>query len=104
MNPAIIPEGGGAPEVLTGEQADQLLSAMADHRLQRYVQQLRTEAEEEQAIRARMAELLSGVANALHGGPLENGCWSWHDLPDLAKKLREENEHLDAMLREEQER
>ena len=37
---------------------------------------------------ARMAGLLHDTANALHGGPLPGGMWSWHDLPNLASAER----------------
>lgn len=37
---------------------------------------------------ARMAGLLHDTANALHGGPLSGGMWSWHDLPAIATAER----------------
>jgi hypothetical protein len=43
---------------------------------------------ESDALRDRMSEILRGTANALHNGPLENGYWSWHDLPELADGLQ----------------
>jgi hypothetical protein len=35
-----------------------------------------------------MRDILHRTANALHGGPLPDGLWSWHDLPELAAKPR----------------
>ena len=39
-------------------------------------------------LRERLAKILSDTANALHGGPLPNGFWSWHDLAELATSQR----------------
>jgi hypothetical protein len=39
------------------------------------------EQRREEALRTRMSEQLTEIANALHGGPLRDGYWSWHDLP-----------------------
>lgn len=52
------------------------------------VERLRGDLDEEGALRGRMDDLLSRTAIALHGGPLENGLWSWHDLPELAAGLK----------------
>lgn len=38
-------------------------------------------------LNARMSDILNRTAIALHGGPLEMGMWSWHDLPELAEAL-----------------
>lgn len=46
----------------------------------------------------RMASILSKTANALHGGPLETGLWSWHDLPELATKQRAALENLRRLI------
>jgi hypothetical protein len=46
----------------------------------------KTNAEIEQLLE-QMREILNRTANALHGGPLEMGMWSWHDLPELAEAL-----------------
>ncbi len=45
------------------------------------------EAEEAEKLRERLAQKLNEIANALHGGPLEDGLWSFHDLPELAEEL-----------------
>jgi len=47
---------------------------------------MRTELMESEKLRDRMSAILRQVADALHGGPLEDGYWSWHDLPELATK------------------
>ena len=44
----------------------------------------------------RLSNLLNDTANALHGGPKENGLWSFHDLPDLATKAMERIAELEA--------
>jgi hypothetical protein len=49
---------------------------------------LAQELEENQQLRDRLSDLLNATANALHGGPKENGLWSFHDLPDLAAALK----------------
>ena len=38
---------------------------------------------------SKQSDILRRTANALHGGPLENGYWSHHDLPELVEQLRE---------------
>lgn len=40
----------------------------------------------------RLSELLTGVAIAVKGPEPELTQWSWHDLPDLVEKLKNENE------------
>jgi hypothetical protein len=59
------------------------------------------DSQEEERLRTRLAQLLTGTANALHNGPMENGLWSWHDLPELAaeamdkiNRLEKANENL----------
>ena len=47
----------------------------------------------------RLATLLKDTANALHGGPLANGLWSWHDLPVLAAAERALADKLAMELR-----
>lgn len=42
------------------------------------------EREEEDQLRQRMSDLLTGVANALQGEPPLLTRWSWHDLPERA--------------------
>ena len=37
----------------------------------------------------KQSDILRRTANALHDGPLEDGYWSHHDLPELAARLRE---------------
>lgn len=51
------------------------------------IERLRDELSEDEVLRNRMSDILHATANALHGGPLENGLWSWHDLPDRAERL-----------------
>jgi hypothetical protein len=48
------------------------------------------------AVIGRLGAILKDTANALHGGPMKNGWWSWHDLADRAKALVKENRMLKA--------
>lgn len=57
---------------------------------------LAQELEENQQLRDRLSDLLNDIANALHGGPKENGLWSFHDLPELATKAMERIAELEA--------
>lgn len=47
----------------------------------------------------RLGKLLHDTANVLHGGPRENGLWSYHDVPDLAEILKVENELMADWIR-----
>jgi hypothetical protein len=51
---------------------------------------MKEDLDEEQALRERLGDILHRTANALHGGPKENGLWSFHDLPELAMALKEQ--------------
>lgn len=46
-------------------------------------------------LRHRMASILERTANALNGPPPPLTWWSWHDLPELAEKLRASEAELD---------
>jgi hypothetical protein len=59
---------------------------------------LKAQAEEDDALRLTLSKILTDTANELHGGPLENGLWSWHDLAELAKAMRERAERAEAEL------
>jgi hypothetical protein len=48
------------------------------------VQAMRQEADDEDTLRTRMAQLLTDTANALKGAPAELHRHSWHDLPEIA--------------------
>lgn len=48
------------------------------------VAELEAEADDSDKLRNRMAQLLTGVANALRGQPPNLTTWSWHDLPERA--------------------
>lgn len=61
-----------------GERLDPLLAL----RLVREVGALRADLTESDRVRVAMAELLTGVANALNGPPTGDVlAWSWDDLP-----------------------
>lgn len=52
------------------------------------IRHLEEDLKEEEDLRERIGRILENTANALHGGPLENGWWSTHDLPELAETMR----------------
>lgn len=56
--------------------------------LQLKIRELRRELKDDDAVRDRMSKILRATAVALHGGPLKDGYWSWHDLPIIAEHLR----------------
>jgi hypothetical protein len=49
---------------------------------------VRAELDEYHARQVRQSDLLRATADALHGGPMKDGYWSWHDLPTIAKTFR----------------
>jgi hypothetical protein len=53
---------------------------------------------ESDALRDKMTVILRNTADALHGGPLDDGYWSWHDLAEIAATLYEDNHNLQAAL------
>ena len=65
------------------------------------VERLRNEEQECEWLRYKMADILHRTADALHGGPLKNGLWSWHDLPERAANERALADQLvDAVMSE----
>lgn len=52
------------------------------------LKRLHDERDEEDALRERMASLLTGTANALKGEPDPRMSHSWHDLADWSRALR----------------
>lgn len=48
----------------------------------------KTEEDFQYQLLCRLSDILNATANALHGGSLKDGHWSWHDLPELAQSLR----------------
>ena len=57
---------------------------------------LHQELEDEQKITSIMGKILHNTANALHGGPKENGLWSFHDLAELAAELKSKLDKMEA--------
>lgn len=98
-------ESAGISGSLGATKSEAMLDEIT--RLRAEVTQLTAESEEWDADTerhvARMAGLLHDTANALHGGPLAGGMWSWHDLPDLASAERALADQLAKGLRGEQE-
>jgi len=60
-------------------EKDRLLLEAADA-----LDELQRDLDENEALRERLAELLTGVAVALRGPQPPLTRWSWHDLPDRA--------------------
>jgi hypothetical protein len=58
------------------------------------------EVEEELLLRERLSAILDATANALHGGPMKNGLWSFHDLPELALEAMNRIAKLEDCIRE----
>lgn len=51
--------------------------------------ELEQELDETHGTLVRTGDILRATANAIHGGPLKDGFWSHHDLPELATLLRQ---------------
>lgn len=60
--------------------------------------ELLRERQEDEALRNRMAQLLTGTANALHGGANDDGEWDWSNLPKLAEILYANHAAADALV------
>ena len=83
-------------KILQGH-SDALAIARTDlAQLKLQLREFREEYEDQDRVMDRMRDLLVRTANALHGGPMPNGSWSWHDLPELATALRE-SAHEEAL-------
>ncbi len=58
------------------------------------LRRLYADAEESEALRERLSELLRNTAIALRGSEPELTRWSWHDLPELATALKAQRDAL----------
>ena len=67
--------------------------------LEKTIRELREDLEEYDNLNKKIADLITNTANALHGKPLENGLHSWHDLPELVEKLRNERDEARLQAR-----
>lgn len=76
------------------EDLNQRFAEACDH-----MAQLRQDLDEDIAVRERLAELLTGVANALKGPPEPLSSHGWSDLPELARQTRERVTALEAHSR-----
>ena len=45
-----------------------------------------------------LGKLLHDTANVLHGGPKENGLWSYHDVPELTTELKAKADRLQTLV------
>lgn len=59
---------------------------------------LQADAEECDALRTKLADILTRTANALKGEPGELQAHSWHDLPERAQRARDESATLQAEM------
>ncbi len=57
------------------------------------------ERSDEEDLREKMSKILDDTANALHGGRMENGLWSWHDLAELTEDLRNRLDTAEAKIK-----
>ena len=55
---------------------------------------LRADADECDALRAKLADTLTRTAEALKGPPPPLHAWGWHDLPEIAEALRAERDSV----------
>ena len=62
------------------------------------VAELRNELHESDLLRERMDRLLTRTACALKGDPAELSMHSWHDLPEVAERLKSQRDELLAAL------
>jgi len=60
--------------------------------------ELQMEVDDLVSLNHRLSDILDRTANALHGGPMDKGLWSFHDLPELAYNAMQENDKLRALL------
>ncbi len=67
--------------------------------LSNQIEQLQAELDDDDNLRSQMTIILHRVAVALHGEPLENGLWSWHDLPERAAAERALADQMAGALR-----
>jgi hypothetical protein len=67
--------------------------------LKREIVEWQERERENDALRDRMSVILRNTADALHGGPLDDGYWSWHDLPERATTLRSKVDLVTEQLR-----
>lgn len=77
---------------------EQPLSAERHREAAEEIKRLRAESAEDEALREQMAQILHATAVALHGGPLVNGLWSWHDVPERAERLRAAGDALAHLM------
>lgn len=63
--------------------------------VERVTAELKQENEENFALITKQSNLLTATVNALRGDPPDDVLWSHHDIPDLAKELRERIERLE---------
>ncbi len=77
---------------ITGNSTIALWQGYCDFKAR--VAELQEEIEEYSLLQNKLSKLLTDTANALHGGPKENGLWSWHDLAQLVEQMKLENKLL----------
>ena len=78
-----------------------MLTLMAEtRRLREQVKDLETEIAEESQLRDRLVSLLNGVAIALKWETPPLTLHGWHDLPELAEKIKKRVDSLEAAIKD----
>lgn len=78
-----------------------MLTLMAENRrLMEQVRSLETEITQESQLRDRLISLLDGVAIVLKGEPPPLTLHGWHDLPELAEKIKKRVDSLETAIKD----
>lgn len=79
---------------LKSEVEEMKLIIATDTGTESAVAELRNELHESDLLRERMDRLLTRTACALKGDPAELSMHSWHDLPEVAERLKSQRDEL----------
>jgi hypothetical protein len=66
--------------------------------LENELREEREESEHMNRLIHRQGELLTSAVNILHGGQMENGFWSHHDIAELTQQVMDRNRDLEIRL------
>jgi hypothetical protein len=90
-DPPFFPSQSGKPWAALQQARRAVWTAEA------FLKETNDEADIEDAARTKMRAILTATANALKGPPGPLAQHSWHDLPELAARLRDEA-HMRVMI------
>jgi hypothetical protein len=62
------------------------------------IKELRQDLRETQRINRRMSSLLTQTVRVLRGPPPSDTLWSWHDIPELTRKMMREKKDLEKRV------